>query len=107
MSSNYTWTFTAADVSSGLTLHWDTRPTATLTVTAINSTPGEAASSTPHTIVVTDPPAIATGAATISGTATLELAAPSAEAVSFAPGSTGILKLDDASCLVPAFSGAD
>jgi hypothetical protein len=58
------YTFTAADVSSGLTLNSSFRgkghPVNALTVTATNSTAGESATSSPQFITVTDPPATAT-----------------------------------------------
>jgi hypothetical protein len=53
-------TLTSAEVSSGLTLHSSytgtDHPVNTLTVTANNTTRGEAVSSAPQTITVTDPP---------------------------------------------------
>lgn len=59
IGANYT--FAAADVNNGLTLHSSFRgtghPVNALTVTATNSTVGESATSSPQTITVTDPPA--------------------------------------------------
>ncbi len=58
---NGSYTFTAADVNSGLTLHSSYQGKGnrvnTLTVTATNTTFGETATSPPGTITVTDPPA--------------------------------------------------
>src|SRR5262249_25645300 len=58
-------TLTAAEVNSGLTLNstygGSGHPVNTLTVTATNSTTGEAGTSAAQTITVTDPPANSTG----------------------------------------------
>jgi hypothetical protein len=55
------YTFTAADVNAGLTLHSTYRgggqPVNPFTVTASNTTAGETATSAPQIITVTDPPA--------------------------------------------------
>jgi Ca2+-binding RTX toxin-like protein len=55
------YTFTAADVNAGLTLHSTYQggghPVNTFTVTASNTTAGEAATSATQTLTVTDPPA--------------------------------------------------
>jgi hypothetical protein len=54
------YTFAAADVNNGLTLHSTFKgkghPTNTFTVTATNTTAGETATAAAQTIVVTDPP---------------------------------------------------
>ena len=56
-------TLTAAEVNSGLTLHstytGSGQPVDTLSITATNSTAGEAATSLAQTLTVTDPPALA------------------------------------------------
>src|SRR6266436_7184800 len=58
-------TLSAAEVNSGLTLHssyaGSDHPVNNLTLTASNTTPGEAASSSAQAIVVTDPPVIPSG----------------------------------------------
>jgi hypothetical protein len=58
-------TLSAAEVNSGLTLHSSYggagHPVNNLTVTASNTTSGEAATPVAQTIVVTDPPVIASG----------------------------------------------
>jgi hypothetical protein len=55
-------TLTAAEVNSGLTLHstytGSSQPVDTLSITATNSTGGEAATSLAQTITVTDPPVL-------------------------------------------------
>ncbi len=54
------YTFAAADVASGLTLHSTYKgkghPVATLTITATNTNAGESATSAAQTLSVTDPP---------------------------------------------------
>jgi hypothetical protein len=73
------YTFTAADVNSGLTLHSTYRggghPVNPLTVTASNTTAGETATSAPQVIMVTDPPAFATSASTANSDTLTDLMA--------------------------------
>jgi hypothetical protein len=73
-NGTYTWTVTESSSKTGtsltgltLTSHYKGtgHPTATLTVTASDVTSGEAATSAPQTIVVTDPPAIASSSPSI------------------------------------------
>ena len=68
-------TLTSAEVSSGLTLHSNYtgtgHPVNTLTVTANNTTSGEAVSSASQTITVTDPPAASSPAPATDSTPVL------------------------------------
>ncbi|MDE2477086.1 MAG: hypothetical protein KGO48_18665, partial [Alphaproteobacteria bacterium] len=92
-------TLTAQEVNSGLsaisTYEGSGFPTDTLKFTARNTTPGEVSTSGSQQIMVTDPPATGAGTAQIDGNAEIEIGNPSSGQVTFAPGSTGTLRLDD------------
>jgi T5SS/PEP-CTERM-associated repeat protein len=70
----YTWTFTAADVGSGLTLNWDKTKQEVLTVSIFDS--DGIVQNSPQTITVTDPPATTTQ----PNTSTQTVAGPSVNA---------------------------